>query len=63
LWSTTAAPTTTFIKSYEAAAENFDEIKSSIKTVDDSIKQVEITLERFNAPYTPGRLPDWKKSE
>ncbi|NWF88484.1 MAG: glycosyl hydrolase [Ignavibacteriaceae bacterium] len=62
LWSTTAAPTTTFIKSYEAAAEKFDEIKTSIKTIDDSIKQVEMTLERFNAPYTPGRIPDWKKN-
>ena len=63
LWSTTAAPTTTFIKSYDAAAEKFDELKSSIKNIDDNIKQVEVTLERFNAPYTPGRLPYWKKSE
>jgi hypothetical protein len=61
LWSTTAAPTTTFIKSYDAAAEKFDELKSSLQNIDVSIKQVEDTLERFNAPYTPGRLPDWKK--
>lgn len=62
LWSTTAAPTTTFIKSYEAAAEKFDELKSYLQTIDESIKQVKDTLERFGAPYTPGRLPDWKKN-
>ena len=62
LWSTTAAPTTTFIKSYEAAAEKFDEIKNSIIAIDSNIKQVENTLEQFGAPYTPGRLPEWKKN-
>ena len=61
LWNTSAAPTTTFIQSYNAAADKFDEIISSIKSIDDNIKQVETTLEKYNAPYTPGRLPDWKK--
>jgi photosystem II stability/assembly factor-like uncharacterized protein len=61
LWNTTGAPTTTFQKSYDAAADKFDELKSSISTIDYSIKQVEATLESYNAPYTPGRLPDWKK--
>ena len=62
LWTTTAAPTTTFIKSYDAAAEKFDELRTSLKLIDDNIKQVENTLEKFGAPYTPGRLPDWKKN-
>jgi len=62
LWSTTAAPTTTFIKSYEAAAEKFDAIKNSTKAIDEYIKHVEDTLEKYNAPYTPGRMPDWKKN-
>ena len=61
LWTTTAAPTTTFIKSYEAAAEKFNELKSSIFAIDADIKQVENTLDKYGAPYTPGRLPDWKK--
>jgi hypothetical protein len=61
LWSTTAAPTTTFIKSYDAAAEKFDELKNSIVTIDANIKRVENTLDEYGAPYTPGRLPDWKK--
>ena len=61
LWNTTAAPTTTFIQSYNVAADKYDEIFTFIKSVDDNIKQVETTLEKYNAPYTPGRLPDWKK--
>ena len=61
LWSTTAAQTTTFIQSYNAAADKYDEIYTFIKSVDSNIKQVETTLEKYNAPYTPGRLPEWKK--
>ena len=61
LWSTTAAPTTTFLKSYNAAADKYDEIIASIKSIDENIKHVETTLEKYNAPYTPGRLPEWKK--
>ena len=61
LWSITAGPTKTFIKSYDATAEKFNELRNSIKVIDDNIKLVENTLEKFEAPYTPSRLPDWKK--
>jgi photosystem II stability/assembly factor-like uncharacterized protein len=61
LWSTTAAPTSTFIKSYEVAASKFDEISSSLKSIDESVKQIESTLEKSGAPYTPGRFPEWRK--
>ncbi len=61
LWNTTAAPTNTFTKSYEDAASKFDEILNSLKLIDNNIKLVETTLEKNGAPYTPGRLPDWRK--
>ena len=61
LWSTTAAPTNTFIKSYDDAAEKFDEILLSLKSINDDIKRVEDTLEKSGAPYTPGRFPEWRK--
>jgi chromosome segregation ATPase len=60
LWNISAAPTQTFVKSYEIAASQFSAILISIKEVDDSIKKVEAILEQNNAPYTPGRLPNWK---
>lgn len=63
LWSTTSAPTNTFIKSYDAAASKFEAILISLKSIDESIKQVEDTLENYGAPYTPGRFPEWRKNK
>ena len=60
LWNTTAAPTNTFIKSYDAAASKFDAILLSLKSIEDNIKQVENSLENYGAPYTPGRFPEWR---
>jgi chromosome segregation ATPase len=62
LWSTTAAPTNTFITSYEIAAGKFDEISASLQSIDLSVQQVEDVLEQYGAPYTPGRFPEWKKN-
>ncbi len=61
LWNTTAAPTNTFIKSYEIAAGKCEEILSDLKSIDFTIQQVETELEKSGAPYTPGRFPEWRK--
>jgi photosystem II stability/assembly factor-like uncharacterized protein len=61
LWVTTSAPTESFIASYNLAADNFGTILGSLRSVTEDIKQVENLLEKYKAPYTPGRLPDWKK--
>jgi chromosome segregation ATPase len=60
LWNVSVAPTQTFIKSYDIATSQFSKILVSIKEVDESIKKVEGILEENKAPYTPGRLPNWK---
>jgi chromosome segregation ATPase len=60
LWNVSAAPTQTFLKSYDIATSQFSAILVSIKEVDESIKKVEGILEENKAPYTPGRLPNWK---
>jgi len=62
LWNTTAAPTTTFTKSYDDAAGKFDKVLVFLKSIDDEIKQVELILEQRGAPYTPGRFPEWGKN-
>ncbi len=61
LWATTSAPTETFVASYNLAADQFGAILESLRSVTDDIKQLESLLEKYKAPYTPGRLPDWKK--
>jgi hypothetical protein len=61
LWSTTAAPTQSYMASYDVAASGFEAILESLKTVASEIKETETLLNKYNAPYTPGRLPEWKK--
>jgi len=61
LWGTTAAPTTTFIKSYDHAAERYDEALESILAIEEKVNAVEDVLEKYGAPMTPGRLPVWKR--
>ncbi len=62
LWSTTSAPTATFRTSYNFVADNFEYILAALKSAAANIEQIESQLEKYKAPYTPGRLPDWKKN-
>ena len=62
LWSTTSAPTETFKTSYDIAAEGLSSILESLRSVSEEIMHVETLLEKYKAPYTPGRLPVWKKN-
>ncbi len=61
LWTTTSAPTDTYIKSYDAAASQFDGLLADLKSIDSEVKSLESTLEKYGAPYTPGRFPEWRK--
>ncbi|HEX6180078.1 MAG TPA: hypothetical protein VFZ47_02475, partial [Chitinophagaceae bacterium] len=61
LWNTTSAPTETFKTSYSIVADNFEAVLNSLKAVKADIDKVEATLEKYKAPYTPGRLPVWNK--
>jgi len=60
LWSTTAAPTQTQIDAYTIASKLFAPAYTSLKAVGEEIKKLEDLLEKSGAPYTPGRLPEWK---
>ncbi len=59
LWASTAAPTGTFINSYNVAAKEFTTVYNEIKAIDIAIKNTEALLNQYKAPYTPGRLPEW----
>ncbi len=60
LISTTTSPTNAYLNSYTVAAQQFSPVLKEIKAVGEEIKKIEIQLEQKGAPYTPGRIPDWK---
>jgi hypothetical protein len=61
LWETSSAPTSTMSQSLDIARRQFDEIYPIIKKLDEQkIPALEEKLEKSGAPYTPGRLPEWK---
>jgi hypothetical protein len=61
LWTTRSAPTTTFIQAYEIAAGKFGEYLDYLYQIEKETMDLESDLENQNAPYTPGRIPDWEK--
>ena len=61
LISTTSATTNTFMNSYNDAAREFAPVSAEVKNVNAEIKKLEALLEQNKAPYTPGRLPEWKQ--
>jgi len=58
--TTTVAPTNTAINSYMISAQQFAPLLAEVKTVGEEVKRIENLLEKSGAPYTPGRIPDWK---
>ena len=46
---------------YDRIVEKFDPVYAKVKALMEvDIKAIEAELEKYGAPYTPGRLPDWK---
>jgi hypothetical protein len=61
LWTTTATPTTTLKQSYDFAADQFGGLLEKLRAIDTNVRTLESKLEKFGAPATPGRFPEWKK--
>jgi hypothetical protein len=60
LWTATSAPTQTAVNSFDIASKEFAQVLPELKSIDEEIKKAETTLEKSGAPYTPGRLPEWR---
>lgn len=61
LWETTSAPTETMKQSLIVAEEQFSDLYQRIKKIGETdIVAIEDKLESAGAPYTPGKLPEWK---
>jgi len=60
-WQSTSAVTQVEKDAYKILIEEFKPVYNQIKTImEKSIPEIENELEKMNAPYTPGRLPEWK---
>ncbi len=60
-WTSSSVPTQTSLDSYKIAAEEFAITLQSLRTLAEvDLKNLEAQLEVAEAPFTPGRLPDWK---
>ncbi len=62
LWRSTSAPTHTQKTSLSIAENQFEDVYTDIKRiVEIDMPELEAVLEKEGAPWTPGRLPEWKK--
>jgi len=61
MWNTTSKPTETNRESYSIASNQLEKLLIEMRALrDDRIKKLEAELEQINAPWTPGRFPQWK---
>lgn len=61
-WRSLSAPTQSQKEAFQIVAEEFPPILEAIKKIiEEDIRRIEAKLEEIGAPYTPGRLPVWKR--
>jgi hypothetical protein len=62
-WNTTSSPTQTQRNAYDWAGEAFAVELARLHRAADDLETLEARLEAAGAPWTPGRIPDWKRHE
>jgi hypothetical protein len=61
-WNSTTAPTGTNVRAYEIAADEFaTQLEKLRQVIDADLKKLEGAVEAAGGPWTPGRVPVWKK--
>ena len=61
LWTTTMSPTQTQRDSYRHAGAAFGQLLTNLRTlIETDLVQLEAKLEAAGAPWTPGRVPNWR---
>jgi hypothetical protein len=60
-WYSTGEPTATQRDAYEIAGAQFEQVLGKLRAlVTEDLAGLERDLERAGAPWTPGRVPEWK---
>ena len=61
-WQSSGAPTQTQRDAYNSAGEEFAPLLAKLHAlVETDLKGIESQMEGLGAPWTPGRVPDWKR--
>ncbi|MFI5236694.1 MAG: glycosyl hydrolase [Ignavibacteriales bacterium] len=61
-WQTTSEPTQTLQVVYQITTEEFEPLLARLKTLlEVDLPNLESEMERYGAPWTPGRVPGWNK--
>ena len=59
-WASSSAPTQTNVDAYEIAGSAFETVLRDLRQlVEVDLKRFEAKLEQAQAPWTPGRVPNW----
>jgi hypothetical protein len=57
----TSRPTQTQVQQYRAAADDFQQVLTDLRgLVEADLSRLEKNMEAAGAPWTPGRIPEWK---
>jgi photosystem II stability/assembly factor-like uncharacterized protein len=59
-WTSTSAPTATHQRAYEIASSSLTRVIADLRGVLDGLRALGEKAEAAGAPWTPGRIPDWK---
>ncbi|MBC7885421.1 MAG: glycosyl hydrolase [Saprospiraceae bacterium] len=60
VWNTTSDIPETLMTSFSIAEKQYDVLFPMLKELDTKVTEIEVSLNRNKAPYTPGRWPDKK---
>lgn len=61
-YGSTSAPTQTNLDQYNILMEELPAVIDQIKQIDADVKTIEDEMEKYDAPWTPGRIPELKKN-
>ena len=60
VWSSTAAPSPAQKADYDIVSKQIGGVISELKAIHADMQKIESALEKAGAPYTPGRVLEWK---
>jgi len=61
MWSSTSEPTQTMIDNYAVLTEEVPKALTQLEQMNEALKTIEKQLDDYGAPWTPGRIPIFKK--